>query len=98
MRGPHDDPSLTDEELTAQRTRWFETYTAQKNVFADQMVVKSTGEIAGVEKRLDRTSARAEQRRPTTRLLASKKNLRSWQDYIDQNSPREPRAVVTSAA
>jgi hypothetical protein len=35
VRGPHDDPSLTDEELIAQRTRWFETYTAQKNVFAD---------------------------------------------------------------
>lgn len=36
VRGPHDDPSLSDEELTAQRTRWFETYTTQKNVFADE--------------------------------------------------------------
>ena len=34
MRGPHDDPSMTDEELIAQRTGWFETYNAQKNVFA----------------------------------------------------------------
>jgi cysteine-rich CPCC protein len=36
MRGPHDDPSLTGEELIAQRTRWFEMYTAQGNVFADE--------------------------------------------------------------
>lgn len=36
VRGPHDDPSLTDAELIAQRTRWFEMYTAQKNVFANE--------------------------------------------------------------
>jgi hypothetical protein len=35
VRGPHDDPSLSDEELIVQRTRWFEAYTSQKNVFAD---------------------------------------------------------------
>jgi len=35
MRGPNDDPSLSDEELVAQRIRWFEAYTSQKNVFAD---------------------------------------------------------------
>ena len=34
VRGPHDDPSLTDEQLIVQRTQWFETYAAQKNVFA----------------------------------------------------------------
>jgi Cysteine-rich CPCC len=34
VRGPHDDPVRSDEELMAQRTRWFETYTAQKNVLA----------------------------------------------------------------
>lgn len=34
VRGPHDDPSLSDEELIIQRTRWFEAYTSQKNVFA----------------------------------------------------------------
>ena len=33
MRGPNDDPSLTDEQLLAQRTQWFETYTSQANVF-----------------------------------------------------------------
>jgi hypothetical protein len=35
-RGPDDDPSLTDEQLIAQRTAWFETYTSQKNVFASE--------------------------------------------------------------
>jgi cysteine-rich CPCC protein len=34
VRGPHDDPSLSDEELIAQRTAWFAAYTSQKNVFA----------------------------------------------------------------
>lgn len=33
-RGPHDDPSLPDEQLISQRSRWFETYLAQSNVFA----------------------------------------------------------------
>src|SRR5215211_4909943 len=36
VRGPHDDPSLTDEQLIAQRTRWFEMYIALKNVIADE--------------------------------------------------------------
>lgn len=34
VRGPGDDPSLTDEQILAQRTAWFETYTSQLNVFA----------------------------------------------------------------
>ena len=34
MRGPHDDPELTDEELVAKRTAWFNAYTIQRNVFA----------------------------------------------------------------
>jgi hypothetical protein len=34
VRGPRDDPSLTDEELIAQRTRWFEMYIGQMNVLA----------------------------------------------------------------
>ena len=35
VRGPGDDPSSSDEESIAQRTRWFEAYTSQQNVFAD---------------------------------------------------------------
>lgn len=34
VRGPQDDPSLTDEQLLASRTQWFETYSSQWNVFA----------------------------------------------------------------
>lgn len=34
VRGPNDDPALTDEQLVQARTRWFEAYTSQKNVFA----------------------------------------------------------------
>jgi cysteine-rich CPCC protein len=34
VRGPGDDPRITDEELLARRTAWFEAYTAFQNVFA----------------------------------------------------------------
>ena len=34
VRGPDDDPNLSDEELVAQRDRWFHSYTSQRNVFA----------------------------------------------------------------
>lgn len=36
QRGPHDDPSLTDEQLVAQRQKWFEAYTSRTNVFAPE--------------------------------------------------------------
>jgi hypothetical protein len=36
IRGPGDDPTLTDEELIARRTAWFAAYTSQKNVFAPE--------------------------------------------------------------
>ena len=34
VRGPGDDPNLTDDELIAQRRAWFEAYTQTRNVFA----------------------------------------------------------------
>ena len=34
VRGPNDDPNLTDEELLAARAAWFAPYTTQRNVFA----------------------------------------------------------------
>jgi hypothetical protein len=34
QRGPNEDPSLSDDELISQRTRWFESYTSQRNVVA----------------------------------------------------------------
>ncbi|HEY3831886.1 MAG TPA: CPCC family cysteine-rich protein [Acidimicrobiia bacterium] len=34
VRGPDDDPSLSDEQLVAQRNAWFERYTSTRNVFA----------------------------------------------------------------
>ena len=35
-RGPSDDPSLSDDELVHRRVLWFETYMAQRNVFAPE--------------------------------------------------------------
>lgn len=34
LRGPHDDPNLTDEQLLARRAKWFEIYASQLDVFA----------------------------------------------------------------
>lgn len=34
LRGPGDDPRLTDEELISRRTAWFDAYISQRNVFA----------------------------------------------------------------
>jgi Cysteine-rich CPCC len=34
IRGPGDDPAITDEELVERRTAWFQAYTAFRNVYA----------------------------------------------------------------
>jgi hypothetical protein len=34
VRGPNDDPSLSDEEIIRRRMAWFEFYTGQRNVSA----------------------------------------------------------------
>jgi hypothetical protein len=34
IRGPHDDPSIPDDELIRRRLEWFTAYTWQKNVLA----------------------------------------------------------------
>ena len=34
VRGPDDDPNLSDDELLEQRRRWFESYTRLRNVTA----------------------------------------------------------------
>ena len=34
VRGPHDDPNLSDEGIVRRRRVWFEFYTGQRNVFA----------------------------------------------------------------
>jgi hypothetical protein len=36
IRGPRDDPSLSDEQLIAHRLAWFAAYTAQKRVVAER--------------------------------------------------------------
>lgn len=36
VHGPNDDPSLSDEELVAQRAAWFGAYVSMRSVFAPQ--------------------------------------------------------------
>lgn len=34
MRGPGDDPAVSDDEIVRRRRAWFEAYVSQRNVFA----------------------------------------------------------------
>ncbi len=34
LRGPHDDPSIPDDELVRRRVEWFKAYASLKNVLA----------------------------------------------------------------
>jgi cysteine-rich CPCC protein len=47
IRGPGDDPLLSDDELVARRRRWFDFYTAQRNVFAPRGDVQYTCPCCG---------------------------------------------------
>ena len=88
-----------DDRRGAANTSPFRSKAAeQRYLAAMQMVVKRTQEMAALERVLGNTSDIKEQRRLTTRLLATRNNLRSWEAYIADNTPREPRAVITPNA
>lgn len=70
--------------------------TRLKGAFA--MVMKRTQEIYALEAEITQEASPAARRRLQTRLTASRNNLASWQAYIDQDAPRERRAVITPAA
>ena len=61
---------------------------------ARAMIEKRQGEIEALTRALDAAEAPKIQKILTTRLLASRNNLRSWEDYI-RTYEREPRAVIT---
>jgi predicted RNA-binding Zn-ribbon protein involved in translation (DUF1610 family) len=42
IRGPDDDPSISDQELVRRRTEWFTAYTSLKNVLAPRRDVPYT--------------------------------------------------------
>lgn len=72
--------------------------TRLKGAFA--MVLKRTQEIYALEAELATATEQspAARQRLRNRLTASRNNLASWEAYIDQNAPRERRAVITPAA
>ncbi|BBH67790.1 hypothetical protein ACTI_44750 [Actinoplanes sp. OR16] len=47
IRGPHDDPSVSDDELVRRRSEWFEAYTSRQNVFAPVSDVSYTCPCCG---------------------------------------------------
>lgn len=66
---------------------------ANRIVAARAMIEKRKAEIAALEKALESADNIKIQRILTTRLLASRNNLRSWEAYICE-ADREPRAVI----
>lgn len=63
-------------------------------VAAQEMVAKRERELAGLQEILSRTTDRSTQKILAQRIKGTKNNLASWLRYIDQATPREPRAVV----
>lgn len=68
---------------------------ANRKVAAREMIKKREAEIEALSKALDKAETPKLQKILATRLLASRNNLRSWQDYI-READREPRAVITT--
>jgi hypothetical protein len=58
------------------------------------MVAKREEELAGLREIHARVSDRQTQRILAQRILATRNNLRSWEDYVAKHAPREPRAVI----
>lgn len=59
------------------------------------MMAKRSDEIAALEKALSGHLSAADRKRALLRLQASKNNLQSWTDYVEEGWPRETRAVIT---
>jgi hypothetical protein len=68
---------------------------ANRIVAARAMITKREAEISALEKALDEADNVKVQRILTTRLLATRNNLRSWLAYLEEDeAPRERRAVI----
>lgn len=59
-----------------------------------EMIAKREEELAGLREILSRISDQQTQRILAQRILATRNNLRSWEDYVAKHAPREPRAVI----
>lgn len=59
-----------------------------------EMIAKREEEMAGLREILSRISDLQTQRILAQRILATRNNLRSWEDYVAKHAPREPRAVI----
>lgn len=62
---------------------------------AQEMVAKREHELAGLQDILARTKDRSTRKILTQRISATRNNLSSWLRYIEDDAPRDKRAVVT---
>lgn len=60
-----------------------------------EMVRKRHEELRGLEEILAATTDRRTRLVVQARIRATRNNLQSWEDYLDDEAPREPRAVIT---
>lgn len=64
-------------------------------IAAEEMVAIREEELAGLEAILATTTDRRKHAAIALRIRATRNNLQSWLDYLDEDAPREPRAVIT---
>lgn len=86
----------SDDRRGAATTSPFRSKQAPKRLMAAlDMIQKRTTEIAQLGILIEATQEAGEKRRLSVRLSASKNNLASWRDYVEQNYPYVKGAVIT---
>lgn len=90
--------SADDRKGPPQSSPFRSSNPATRWIAALEMVQKRHEEIAGLEKILGQAKDAKTQRLVRQRLLATKNNLQSWEDYLTAQHPKQTRAVITPRA
>lgn len=86
----------SDDRKGAATTSPFRSKQASKRLMAAlDMIQKRTTEIAQLGVLIEAAESVGEKRRLSVRLSASKNNLASWRDYVEQNYGYVKGAVIT---
>lgn len=91
-----------DRHVPVNRSPFRSCNPSKRYIAALEMKQKRQAEMEALETALAKTTDIREQRRLTTRLLATKNSLRSWEAYFegdneqDESCYREPRATQKS--
>lgn len=84
-------------EVVGRNSPYRSKRSGTRNVAAARLVAKRTTEIAALMEALRTSPTAAQQRVLKARIKASRANLQAWLKYIDNEAPRETRAVMNGA-